>query len=171
MGFCRAKCRFPRPAPSGTAGPTDLIGAVLPARGGSLTEVNQLRLADFRSALAIAPNARAVATESWDAALAAGRLVPIRTLISDPAAIHGAGDNISFRYAQAWALVYYLHREKPGAFADYLRELAARNSRRAIQTADEVALFERCFGPADLNLETGMREFVVRLRFHPLDAD
>jgi hypothetical protein len=142
-----------------------------PARGGTLTEVNHLRLADFRATLALPPNARSLAMESWEEALSAGRLVSIRTLVSDPEVIRDSGDAISLRYAQSWALVHFLHREKRTAFADYLRVLAGREARRAVSADEELTVFERHFGHADEHLDVAMCRFVVGLRFDPRNAD
>lgn len=141
-----------------------------PAPGGLISRVNQLRLADFRAAVQAGPNERGLLEESLQAALAAGRLIPIRVLLSDDSAIRGSGNQIAYRYAQAWALVHYLHRQKRIQFADYVREVAGRGIGQAASPEEEIAVFERHFGPADIGLDRTVADFIMNLRFDPGEA-
>jgi len=142
-----------------------------PSANGLLTEINQLRLGDFRQALDASPQVKTVVDHQWRKALDARRLLPIRELISHPEEMTPAGGLIAYRYGQAWALVFYLHRWKRDAFADYLRELGRRRPGVAVSGDDEIRIFERHFGPADADGDRSMADLIMRLRYDPRDSD
>lgn len=115
--------------------------------GSGIGAVNQLRLLDFRSALTQGKPSRTVKMEDMLKVLRQGPLVPIQDFISQPGLFQIRGQEGSLRYAQAWALVHFLHRQRTAQFAAYVKCIAARPPDRRINTQDEIKDFETAFGP------------------------
>lgn len=75
-----------------------------------------------------------------------GQLVPLQRLVTATALpAPGRGDARRF-YEQSASLTAFLARERPEAFAAYLRALA--NGAGRLRARDALAIFERSFGPA-----------------------
>ncbi len=111
--------------------------------------MNALRLADFRTAVAGAGGRRGLTPDAVVAATRDGPLVPLNELLTSPTLFDTRGEKGAGYYAEAWALVQYLHRAKTTPFAGYLKEIAARPAGKAIGSDAEIAEFERFFGKID----------------------
>ena len=130
---------------------------------GALKRVNHVRLGDFREALEAGKNAfepKAMLKR----AVEAGRLLGLRELLAADQ-FDGDSRKMTFKYAQSWALVHYLHRERPRAFEKYLARIAARKPGMEVPPEDEIRDFEAAFGAADENLESLWLNFMLRLRY------
>ncbi len=105
---------------------------------------NPMRQADFRTALRIDVGTRQLTAEQHRKALVSGRLVPLSKLISSPDLT--SGDDAAFRYAQSWALVFYLHNQHRARFAKLMKSVTSRQPTAA---PDMVRRFEEAVGPLD----------------------
>lgn len=117
--------------------------------GSGIGVVNTLRLRDFRSVVTGDDTKKAITLETVLAAMRKGRLAPLRELLTDGSLFDARGEAGAAYYAQAWALVHYLHRTKTKEFAAYLKEIGRRRAGRPPSAADELATFERIFGTVD----------------------
>lgn len=135
-----------------------------------LRRVNHLRLADLRDALGAAPRENKLDEARFEDAIASGRVVPLRRFVSEPALFTVASDDATFRYAQAWGLVFYLQKKHRDAFAAYLARLAARAPGRRIDKERELHDFEAAFGPANDSMERDWLSHTLRLRLDPKAA-
>ncbi len=131
--------------------------------GAGLGIINQMRLADFRQALA-GNRKRIPKAEDFAAALEADRLVSLRTLIGDKSVFDTRRPNVNACYAQAWALMYYLHRHRRDDLSVYLTVLARRPSDRGYTPEQEVMQFEYVFGPIDDNLRSRWLNYILSLQ-------
>lgn len=136
---------------------------------GALRRVNHMRLDDFRTALGVPPSARKIDEHTYRAALDAGRVVPLRELIVDPAPFSD-GKHIISRYGQVWALVYYLQRQHREALAGYLRGLTGRTPGVRVEAARELERFQAAFGNVDEAFERAWLSFVLKLRLDRKEA-
>jgi hypothetical protein len=163
--------------PRGAAQPTWLVEGLAcqfevpqTERSGRLRQINHMRLADFRDALGAVDADNGIDAGAVADAVASGRLLPLRSLIGDDGAFRNAGDATLYRYAQAWALTYYVSRERPDGFSNLLRDLAARRRGVAVGADEELETFERAFGRVDEPFESSWIAFVMGLRFDPREA-
>jgi hypothetical protein len=117
--------------------------------GSGIGVVNQLRLKDFRAAVGADVSRRGVTPEAVLAATRKGPLVPLDKLLTNPSLFDTRGERGAIYYAEAWALIHYLHRTKAKEFAEYLKLIAARPPDRPVTSAAEIADFERVFGKID----------------------
>lgn len=140
------------------------------ARHGRL-RVNQVRLADFRHALGLAPKDRDLAPNAIPQAVAEKRWLSLRQLVENTRPFTDAGDAIAFRYAQAWALVHFLHREHHDAFGGYLRRLSERIPGQGVSAGEEWAEFARAFSGSPDELERQWVEFVLKLPVRPDETE
>lgn len=145
---------------------------------GRLTSINHMRLADLRDALGMTAGEKSVSRAGYEKAIAAGRVVRLADLVSDPAVFRAAGAHGTDRYAQVWSVVYYLHRWHGEAFGAYLKLLMTRrgndgtrrwadpgeSSRRAMDA------FESVFGKVDAAMERDWLTRIARLRLDPRRA-
>ncbi len=132
--------------------------------------VNQLRLADFREALAAAPDADNVASSAISAAHSDKRFLSLTDLVADDEFNVGDESKRTFRYAQAWALVDYLHRTRGAELAAYLRRSAARPPNERTHGQNRIVEFQLVFGPPDQAFEKLWVEYVLRLPFDTRQA-
>jgi len=130
-----------------------------------MTRINHLRLADFRDALQVPPDARKVANQAYQLAMEEHRLIPIADLVAGEDRFVGTDSHIAFRYAQAWALVYYLHREHREGFAAYLHELSEREIGKPVGRERNLSEFRVSFGDPDEAFERTWLDWVLRLHF------
>ncbi|MFQ5591617.1 MAG: DUF1570 domain-containing protein [Phycisphaerae bacterium] len=137
---------------------------------GRIKGINQMRLADLRDALGIGPHAKSCPDAAYQAALASRRLLHLSELIAKPDAFAHAGENVVFRYAQAWSMVYYLQRTNPTGFHSYLRMVSARRPGIQADAAEELGDFTAALGPVDRRLEDNWLRYTVKLRYRPRDA-
>jgi len=105
---------------------------------------NPMRQADLCTALDIGPGTRQLTAEQYRKALESGRLVPLSKLISSPDSTN-RGD-AAFRYAQSWALIFYLHHQQRDRFAKLLKSVTSRQPTTA---PDLIRRFEVALGPLD----------------------
>jgi len=116
----------------------------------SRSAVNQLRLADFREALA---------------ARSDKQLLSLPDLVADEFNLADESKR-TIRYAQAWALVDYLHRSHSAALAAYMRRQDARKDKIA-NRQDLITEFQSVFGSLDQEFEQLWIVSVLRLPFDP----
>ncbi len=164
-------CQFEIPQPQAGEPPVaspPASGAGHAARG--ILRVNHARLGDFREALHAAPDAKSVSDEAYREALTGGSFVSLADLISEPKLFGESGGNIAFRYAQAWALVYYLHRARRDAFATYLRRLGTRTPGETAERLREIDEFQAAFGEPDEAFQRAWVRYMLRLRFDRREA-
>ena len=140
----------------------------LAARG--LGRVNHMRLADLRDALGVSLEAGSISDKELDRAFSSGRLVPLPEFVSDPELFTRRDANISYRYAQAWGMVYYLTRKHHESFAAYLRELASRKPGAALAADTEIDRFKAHFGPLDASFRRAWAGFMLKLRLDRTEA-
>ncbi len=164
-------CQFEIPQPQAGGPPvasrrTRELGQA--ARG--ILRVNHVRLGDFREALHAAPDVKSLSDEAYKKALTGGGFVSLADLISDPKLFRESGENLAFRYAQAWALVYYLHRTRRDAFATYLRRLSTRIPGETAERLREIDEFQAAFGQPDEAFDRTLVRYMLRLRFDRLEA-
>lgn len=128
-----------------------------PGRTGTgFAAVNQLRLRDFRSAVAGESDKRRLTWQDYERSLAAGRMPSPRQLILEPQLLAARGSVGATRYAATWALMLFVQRVHGKQLAGYLQEVGARRPGDEPAPAEELALFEKHFGPID---ETFLRRF------------
>ena len=80
--------------------------------------------------------------------------LPLVTLVTDPVVIGPGCEHPQEAYAMAWALAYYLSREEPRAFAEYLRQSPVEGA------AGRRWAFESAFGRIDDNFEQRFQRFM-----------
>jgi len=80
------------------------------------------------------------------------------------------GSKRTFRYAQAWALVDYLHRTRREALASYLRRISAQTSNERTDRQHRITEFQSVFGTLDQAFEQLWIESVLNLPFDPRQA-
>lgn len=139
-------------------------------RTGKIQSVNHMRLGDFREAFALAPNVQEVSPQIHATALSTGRVIPLTELIAGAGFADNDAGHAAYRYAQSWALVYYLSRRQSRAFGLYLKQLTARTPGEAVGPEREVAEFESRFGKVDPAFEKDWLTHTLRLRFDPDEA-
>ena len=137
---------------------------------GGLRRINHMRLADFRDALGVPPGVRELPEPACADALSSRRLVPLAELISRPELFSGRDDNIAFRYAQAWALVYYLDRAHREGFAAYLKGLSARTPGKVAGPEREIDEFQALLGAPDGESQRAWISYIGNLPYDPKEA-
>ena len=138
--------------------------------GGVLRRVNHMRLADFRDALSMAPGAERVSDEAYKNTVSEGRFLPLTELIADADAFAANGGNAVFHYAEAWALVFYLHQEHRDAFAGYLRRLSERRRGEFVGRERVLDEFRAAFGEPDAAFERQWIDRILSLRLDRAEA-
>ena len=132
--------------------------------------INHMRLGDIRDALELPPRAKRAPARAYEQAVQAGRLASLVDLITQPDLFRGRDANIPNHYAEAWALIYYLHREHREALADYLGKVQAREPGRRIESERALDEFRAAFGEPDAEFERAWINGIVALRFDPAEA-
>jgi len=135
-----------------------------------MRRINHLRLADFRDALGASPDVKSISEEVYEEALASRRLVPLVDLITDDELFTGQERDVVFRYAQAWALVYYLHHRNREEFVTYLRRLGTRKPGEHVARQREIEEFESAFGKPDEAFQRRWITYMLELRFDRREA-
>ena len=133
-------------------------------------KVNHMRLGDFRDALEVATGTTKITSEHHMAVRKGRRFVSISRLVGDPDVFAMAGDKVAFRYAQAWALVYFLHQKHFEGFSGYLQQLRKRQPGVVVRPEQMVKEFVSAFGRPDLEFERGWIAYMLKLRFEPNKA-
>ena len=135
--------------------------------GAGLAVANPYRLLNFREALVGSDDERAVraaSVEDFRRAVAAGRLGSIRELVTRRALFDTATATVENIYAEAWALTFYLQRQRRDDLAVYLTVIARRPGDRRYSPEQEWLLFEETFGPVDEAFERQWVEYILRHR-------
>ena len=139
-------------------------------RTGRIRTINQMRLGDFREALGLAANVRQITPEAHTKALAARRVIPLTDLVSGKGFAEQPAEDVAYRYAQAWSLVFHLSRRHGRSFERYLKRLTSRAPGEAVEPERELAEFESLFGKIGVAFETHWLTHMVGLRFDPHEA-
>jgi len=139
------------------------------ATGARLT-VNHVRLADFRDALSLPSAAKSVTPPQLAAAVAGGRWFPLRDFLAESDRFASPGENSAFAYAQAWGLVFYLHRERREGLAAYAALVSKRRPGERIDTARQVREFEQALGPPDAAFEEAWIRYLLAQRLDLAEA-
>jgi len=132
--------------------------------------VNQMRLADFREAYAATQRAVNAAASDGSALRSDQRLLSLADLVADDEFNVVDESKRTIRYAQAWALVDYLHRTHGEALAAYLRCIVARASNAPSDRQRRITEFQSVFGPIDQAFEQHWIESVLKLPYDPHQA-
>ncbi|MBI4717195.1 MAG: DUF1570 domain-containing protein [Planctomycetes bacterium] len=127
------------------------------------TTPNPYRVADLRAALALGDADREVTLAALQAAIDAGRLVSLPTLIADPAALAASNPNAPYRFAQSWGLLHYLLTARRPALSEYLARPPTRDRGLGGNPQAELAGFEAVFGPLDADLALAWANHVAAL--------
>ncbi len=138
--------------------------------GAGLKRVNHMRLADLRDALGVGPATKSCTEALYQAALDSGRLLGLLDLIGTPEGFMRADAGTVILYAQAWGLVYYLHREHRDEFREYARVLSSRRPGEPANRTREIDDFVSAFGPLDRSLERTWINYMLKLRYDPRQA-
>jgi len=141
-----------------------------PGAGGPRLRITHGRLGDLREAVGVPHHARSVSDADYDAAVRAGSLIPLEELVSSDAGLAGPDANLRFGYAQAWGLVYYLHREYREAFGGYLQAVSRRQPGEPVGSARERREFEAAFGPLDGAFQRRWLNYMLKLRLDRHEA-
>jgi len=135
------------------------------AGGAGIGKVNDLRLRDFRRAIAGGAPLRSSSPNDFLEAIKAGRIVHPRRLVSEPELFGARGLRATRHYATAWALTHYLHRTRGKQLGAYLRSASTRRPGEQFTPAQELALFERHFGPIDETFLRRWSGYMLKLGF------
>ncbi len=134
--------------------------------GTGFTVVNQLRLRDFRSAVAGGSKKRRLTWQDYGQATVAGRLPSPQRLIAEPRLFDGPAEDSVASYATAWALTHFLQRTRRAQLAGYLRAVSSRQPDCDLTPAQELALFEAHFGPIDQTFLKRFSGYILWLKCH-----
>ena len=97
----------------------------------------------------------------------AGPLPELTDLIRNPALLRGDGDTMDRGYAQAWGLVYYLSQHKKKQLQEFVELVKTRKPRTEITPDQELADFQKCFGPLDDTFKSKWAEFLKKIPYRP----
>ncbi|UCD30056.1 MAG: DUF1570 domain-containing protein [Planctomycetota bacterium] len=134
------------------------------ATGTGFAVINQQRLKDFRSAVAGSSSKHSLKSNDFLEALRHSRITPLQDLITNPHLLNREGQSGATQYALAWALTHYLHRVKTKQFAAYLQDFRSRKSDTRLRPADQLALFEKHFGPIDKTFQKRWGNYILGLK-------
>ncbi len=129
-----------------------------------LGHVNHRRLLDFRQALGVGGGDSSIAERRYRKAVGAGKVLTLVDLIGNADVLRRGGPNTAYHYAQAWSLVYYLHRKHRGSLAAYTRLVSGREPGRRFSQEREIGDFESTIGPIDDELLSEWLEFILSLK-------
>ncbi len=135
-----------------------------PGSGKLLRGLNRMRLRDLRQALAAPPERVALTDGMLADARAAGRWVSVDELITNGHLFDQADGHVVLRYAQAWGLVFFLHREYRERFGEYLVQLQSRRPGAAVAAVNERDEFRSFFGDPDARFERKWMTYMLKLR-------
>ena len=139
-------------------------------RDGILGRINHVRLADLRESLGMKNAERRLGADRLRAALAGGRLLPLRRLVSESDVFSAGPSELVYRYAQAWSLVFYLHRAHRDSFVRYLLRLRDLPPGQPYTPERRLAEFSELIGDPDEAFERLWADYMARVRFDPKEA-
>jgi len=131
---------------------------------GQLRRTNHMRLADFRDALGVGLKAKRITQQEYLEAVRAGRWVPLVDFITDPDLFVQRDEKVTFRYAQAWALVFYLHRKHKDEFSKYLNAITLLELKAYPDREHILNTFESVFSKTDETMEADWINTMLKLR-------
>lgn len=131
---------------------------------GRLKRTNHMRLADFHAALGVEVQAKRISAADYNQAVKSQRWIPLKEFVGDTELFSKRDKNITFRYAQAWALVFYLHREHPDTFSEYLHSIDTSQVVHLPRREQLLTAFERHFGKIDQDMEAAWINAMLKLR-------
>ncbi len=67
-------------------------------------------------------------------------------------------------YAEAWALTYFLLKQRPKQYIDYLRTLSTKEPAKSDDPETRVREFQQAFGPDLKRLDSDFLRYILRLR-------
>lgn len=70
-------------------------------------------------------------------------------------------------YALAWALTYYVVKQKSKALPEYVELLKQRKTGEAVSREQQIADFEKCFGKLDSKFTKQWSEFIKKIPYRP----
>jgi len=129
--------------------------------------VNQMRLTDFREAYAAAASADSAAASAPSAAKSDKRFLSLADLVADEESNVTDESKRIVDYAQAWALVDFLHRTRADALAVYLRRIIASTRNEPTKRQQRITEFQFVFGMLDETFKRRWIESVLNLPFDP----
>jgi len=135
------------------------------SRGAGFATINQMRLKDFRTAVAGESSKQRLTADDYFTAVEKGRIPSLHDLITKPRLLESRGQSGTTAYALAWALTHYLHRNKTEQFAAYLKDLSSRHPTTRVNPSRELAVFEKHFGPIDRDFVKQWSEYIFRLKY------
>jgi len=131
---------------------------------GQLRRTNHMRLADFRDALGVGLKAKRVTEQEYKEAVRDGQWVPLADFITDPDLFIQRDEKVTFRYAQAWALVFYLHRKHKDEFSKYLNAITLLELKAYPDREHILNTFETIFSKTDESMEADWIKTMLKLR-------
>jgi hypothetical protein len=131
--------------------------------GSGMAAVNQLRLHDFRKAVAGTSSKPKLSGPDLAEAVDAERLTSPAKLISESSAFSERGQRGGANYAEAWALIQFLQRMRTGQLVAYIQEISARRPGTPVTADEERRAFEKHFGPLDKSFLHRWGDFIFRL--------
>lgn len=131
---------------------------------GQLRRTNHMRLADFRDALGVGLKAKRVTQQEYLEAVRDGRWIPLVDFITDPDLFVQRDEKVTFRYAQAWALVFYLHRIHKDEFSRYLHAITVLELKTYPDREHILNTFESIFSRVDESMEEDWINTMLKLR-------
>ncbi len=133
--------------------------------GSGVFAINQLRLQDFRSAVAgERPGGSRLTGQEFIDAIASGPFTRPERLVSRSDVFNARGDRGAANYAMTWALAHYLQRQRPTALAAYIQEVAGRPAGSAPEPDEELKLFVKHFGPLDTAFLKRWGDYILGLQ-------
>lgn len=139
-------------------------------RGAGVGALNQWRLYDFRNAVGNGRSRGRLPARGFLASVDRGQMVHLGQMLTDRGLFAARDDSLGYRYAESWALVYYLQRQKADQFADYIRRVSSRRPGQGISPEQELADFEASFGRADGNFAKAWVTWILKQPFRPVEA-
>ncbi len=136
------------------------------ANGSGLGVVNPTRLRDFRAAVGDEGRSTPQRIDAVLRAMEKGPFVSLQELVTNRGLFDVRGDAGSAHYAQAWALMHYLHRTRKEPFVQYLKGIAAR-AKSPPKAEEELAEFERFFGRIDEAFVRKWAKYILALPAPP----
>lgn len=131
--------------------------------GTGVGTINQMRLRDLRDVLTTVEPNRHPTAEIAIRAMQKRVLIPLPELIQRPELLRTRGELGSRAYAEAWALVHYLHRVRTDGFAAYIAEIAKRPKGVEVSPDAELELFRKYLGEPDDVLVRRWMHYILAL--------
>lgn len=132
--------------------------------GAGIATVNKMRLEDFCFAVTRTREPGKITPDEVRKAIAAGQIVSPRDLITQPGLYQQHDNQGAICYAVTWSLLHYLHRARAEQLGAYLRAVSDRKPGQRVSIDQELALFERHFGPLDPAFIQRWSTYICRLR-------